>query len=458
MQVTETLSEGLKREFRVVVPATELDSRLTSKLEEMKATTQIRGFRPGKVPVQHLRRLVGRQTMSQIVQDLLSELANKTLNDRGERAALQPTFDLTEDEEEAERVLSAKADLEYAMKYEVLPQVTLGDFATIRIERPVADVPEEEIANELERLARGSATYVTKDGAAESGDRVTMDYVGKLDGEAFEGGSDTGANLVIGSNQFVPGFEEQLIGAKAGEDRVVTVTFPEDYGAPQLAGREASFDVSVKEVASPESVAIDDALAQKFGLDSVAKLRDAVKTQLQGQLEPFTRQKVKRRLLDQLDTMHAFDLPPTMVEREFEQVWREVLSDMERTGQKFDEENTEEEARTYYRAIAERRVRLGLVLAEIGDRNKIEVTEQELQRALNNEIRRYPGREQQIYNFYRENPSALNALRAPIFEEKVVDYILELADVRDKTVTREELTSFDEDEQGLPGRKSPGEA
>jgi trigger factor len=458
MQVTETLSEGLKREFRVVVPATELDSRLTSKLEEMKATTQIRGFRPGKVPVQHLRRLVGRQTMSQIVQDLLSELANKTLNDRGERAALQPTFDLTEDEEEAERVLSAKADLEYAMKYEVLPQVTLGDFATIRIERPVADVPEEEIANELERLARGSATYVTKDGAAESGDRVTMDYVGKLDGEAFEGGSDTGANLVIGSNQFVPGFEEQLIGAKAGEDRVVTVTFPEDYGAPQLAGREASFDVSVKEVASPESVAIDDALAQKFGLDSVAKLRDAVKTQLQGQLEPFTRQKVKRRLLDQLDTLHAFDLPPTMVEREFEQVWREVLSDMERTGQKFDEENTEEEARTYYRAIAERRVRLGLVLAEIGDRNKIEVTEQELQRALNNEIRRYPGREQQIYNFYRENPSALNALRAPIFEEKVVDYILELADVRDKTVTREELTSFDEDEQGLPGRKSPGEA
>lgn len=450
MQVTETLADGLKREFKVVVPAQELDSRLTQRLEEMKATTQIRGFRPGKVPVQHLRRLVGRQTMSQIVQDILNELANKTLSDRGERAALQPTFDLTEDEQEAEKVLDAKADLEYAMRYEVLPPVTLGDFGSIRIERPVVEVDEAQVDREMERLARNSATYNTKEGAAESGDRVTIDYVGKLDGVPFEGGSDQNANLVLGSNQFVPGFEEQLIGASAGDQRTVTVTFPADYGAANLAGRDATFDVTVREVASPETVAIDDALAQKFGLESVDRLRDAVRQQVQSQYAPFTRQKLKRRLLDALDEMHALELPPTMVEREFESVWRQVLDDMTRSNKTFEEAGTtEEETRDYYRQIAERRVRLGLVLAEIGDKNKIEVTEQELQRALNAELRRYPGREQQIFNFYKENPAALNQLRAPIFEDKVIDFILDQAQVSDKVVSIDELTTLDEDE--VPG-------
>ncbi len=451
MQVTETLAEGLKREFKVVVPASELDSRLSARLEELKGTAQIKGFRPGKVPVSHLRRLVGKSTMSQIVQDILTETANQTLTERSERAAFQPSFDLTEDEEEANRVLEGKADLEYAMKYEILPEVTVGDLTSISVERQIVDIPEEEIAAELQRLAAQSASYSPREGAAQSGDRVTIDYVGKIDGEPFEGGADNDAPLLLGSGQFIPGFEEQLIGLSAGDERTITVTFPLEYGATHLAGKEATFDVKVKEVAAPENATVDDDLAKRLGLESLAKLRETVRQQLSAQFEPFTRQKVKRRLLDKLDEMHSFDLPPTMVDREFETVWREVQADMQRSGKTFaDEGTTEEETRDYYRKIAERRVRLGLVLAEIGERNSIDVSEQELQRALNAELRRYPGQEQKIYTFYRENPNALSGLRAPIFEEKVVDYILSQANVTDRVVSQEELTSFDEDDPDAP--------
>jgi trigger factor len=443
MQVTETLSEGLKREFKIVVPASELDSRLTAKLEELKGTARIKGFRPGKVPVNHLRKLVGRQTMSEIVQDILREQSKQILSQRGERAALQPSFDLTEDEKEAERVLDAKADLEFSVRYEVLPKVELGDFKSIKIERPIVEIDEEDVERGLAQLARANATYSAKKGPAEEGDRVTIDYVGKLGGEPFEGGSDKGTQLVLGSDQFIPGFEQQLVGVKPGEARTLTISFSVDYGAKHLAGKEATFDVSVKEVWSPDSVAVDDALAEKLGLESVAKLRDAVRRQLDSQNGPLVRQRVKRHLLDALDEMHKFEPPPTMVEQEFNAIWREVLADLKNRGKSFEDEgSTEDEQRTNYREIADRRVRLGLVLAEIGERNRIDIGDAELQRALSEEMRRNPGREKEVAELYRSNPAAVSRLRAPLFEDKVIDFLMELVDVTDRQVTREELIAL----------------
>lgn len=440
MQVTETLAEGLKREFKVVVPAAEMDSRLVTRLEEIKGTAQIKGFRPGKVPVSHLRRIVGRQTMSEIVNDILREQTNEILSQRGERAAQQPTYDLPEDEKEAEKVLDAKADFEFSMSYEVLPKVELGDFKTIAIDRPVVAVADEDLDRSLLQLARANATYSAKDGKAADGDRVTIDYVGNLDGEVFDGGSDNGAQLVLGSEQFIPGFEEQLVGVTADDTKTLDITFPDDYGATHLAGKTAQFDVTVKEVAAPDSVAIDDELAKKLGLENVDQLKDAVRRQLDGQNAPLVRQRIKRQLLDALDDMHKFEPPPSMVDQEFDGVWREVEADLERSGQTFaDQDTTEEEQRIYYRGIADRRVRLGLVLAEIGERNRIEVTDAELQRAVADEIRRSPGQQNELAEFYQNNPAAVTRLRAPLFEEKVVDFLLELVNVTEKPMSREEL-------------------
>ena len=459
MAVTETLSEGLKREFKVVVPASEMDSRLLARLEELKGTAQIKGSRPGKVPVQHLRRLVGRQNMSEIVQDVLREQTNEILSQRGERAAQQPSYDLTEDEKEAEKVLDGKADFEFSLRYEVLPKVVLGDFKSISIERPVVDVPADEVDAGLARLAQANATYSEKKGKAAEGDRVTIDYVGKLGDEAFEGGADQGAQIIIGSKQFIPGFEEQLVGAVAGEERVLKVSFPTDYGAANLAGNEANFEVKVKEVAGADNLAVDDALAEKLGLESLEKLRTAVEQQLDSQNGPLVRQRVKRQLLDALDDLHKFEPPPTMVEQEFEAVWQDVVSEMENSGKSFEDDGSNEEtSRAYYGGIADRRVRLGLVLAEIGESNKIDVTDAELQRALSDEVRRSPGREKEITEYYQSNPAAVSRLRAPLFEEKVVDFLLELVNVTDKPVTRPELIALVEaDEAGAVPGEAAGE-
>ncbi len=448
MQVTETLAEGLKRKLEIVVPASELDSRLSARLEDLKGRVRLNGFRPGKVPVAHLRRLYGKATMAEIVQELLNENARKTLEERGERAALQPSFDLPEDEGEANEILTGKKDLAYTMSYEVLPKFTLGDFRGIKIERPIVDVTEAEVDERLQQLAKDSRPYEAKEGAAEDGDRLTISYLGKIDGEPFEGGADENAFVVVGSGRFIPGFEEQLLGATAGEERVLSVTFPENYGAANLAGKAATFDVTVKEVASPKDAEIDEEFAKRFGIDSLDKLKEALRDQLVSQFGAATRQKVKRQLLDALDEKHQFELPPTMVEQEFNNIWGQVEQDMQRSGRSFEDENTTEEtAKADYRKIAERRVRLGLVLSEIGEQAKVQVTDEEVQRALVDRIRQFPGQEQQVYEFYKNNPDALASLRAPIFEEKVVDYLLELADVTDKTVSKDELLAEDEDEK-----------
>lgn len=446
MQVNATVVEGLRREFEVVVPAAELDDRLVTRLNQLKDEVRIKGFRPGKVPVTHLRRLYGRSAMAEIVQSVINEVARDTLADRGERAALQPDFKLPEDEGAAEKILSGDADLTYTMSYEILPKVELGEFSSIAIERPVAEMSDAEVDEEVTKLAESARSFSAKAGAAETGDRLTIAYAGKVDGEPFQGGTDENATVRLGTSQFIPGFAEQLEGMSAGEEKTITVTFPEDYGARHLAGKEATFDVTVKEVAAPDAIVVDDELAKRLGLESLDQLRDAIRQQLQTRYGLQTRQKVKRQLLDQLDGMHAFELPPKMVEQEFDNIWRQIVGEMGQTGRTFEDEGTTEEAaREEYRKIAERRVRLGLVLSEIGERNKIEVTEPEVQRALQAQLRQFPGREKQLIDYYRSNPDAIASLRAPIFEEKVVDYLLELVKVTDKTVSREELMKEEDD-------------
>jgi trigger factor len=444
MQINETLSDGLKRGLTVTIPAAELGSRLSVRLDELKDRVRIKGFRPGKVPVSHLRRVYGKAAMAEIVQSLLGETTQQAISERGERAAMQPKIAMTEDEAEATKVLEGNADLTFTLEYEVLPTFELGDFKGLKIERPVVPVSPEEIELGLQRLADSTRTYAPIDREAREGDRVTFDYVAKSNDEIFETKADT--QILLGSGQFIPGFEDALVGVRNGDQKTIEVTFPENYQATHLAGKPATFEVTIKEVSEPGEVVLDDEFAKGLRLESMEKLREAIGKQIESEYGRATRQRVKRQMLDQLDTLHAFPLPANLVEQEFENIWRQVQHDIEHHAKSFEAEGTsEEEARKDYRTIAERRVRLGLVLSRIGESAEVTVTDEELQGALYEQARRYRGQEKQVFEHYRKNPDALQALRAPIFEEKVVDYVLEFANVTEKTVSKEELLAEDED-------------
>jgi trigger factor len=450
MQVTQTLDEGLKREFKIVVPAEDLDARLTERLATLKDRVVINGFRKGKVPLAHLKKLYGKSVMAEVVEQVVADANRKIVDDNGLKLAMQPKVSLTEDEAEVEGIIAGRHDLAMTVALEVLPKVELQDISGLTIEKLVTDVTDAEIDEAIERIAKQNRTYAAKaEGeAAADGDRVTIDFVGKIDGEAFEGGSAEGQALELGSNTFIPGFEEQLVGAKVGEDRVVSVTFPADYGRADFAGKAASFDVSVKAIETPGEMKIDDELAKGLGLDGLEALKNTVREQIAAEYARVSRQRVKRELLDALDKQYGFELPPTLVSDEFETVWRRVQTEMASTNRSFaDEETTEDEAREEYRKIAERRVRLGLVLAEIGETHDVKVTDDEVTRALVERARQFPGQEQQVWDFYRQNQQALAELRAPIFEDKVVDVILEKATVTEKKVTREELLADPEGEE-----------
>jgi len=456
MQVTETLSEGLKRELKIVVPATDLEARLTTRLGELKNQVRIKGFRPGKVPVAHLRKVYGRSVMAEIVQAMVTETSQNALNERDERPAFQPDISFAESEAEIEDVMEGKADLAYNVSFEVMPEIELADLSGIKLTREVTEVPDSDVDQALERLADQNRPYEPrKEGEkAQDGDRVTIDYEGSIDGVPFEGGKGENSYLVLGSNQFIPGFEEQIVGVKAGDEVTVTVTFPDDYPAEQLAGKKADFAVKLHEVAVPGDLAIDDEFAKGLGLESLDQLKDALREQIQNEHMNVTRRKLKRELLDALDETHSFELPPTLVEQEFDSIWGQMTNDMEQAGRTWDDEDSsEEEAREEYRTIAERRVRLGLVLAEIGEKNSVQVSEEEVNQALIQQARQFPGQEQQVWEYYQKNPEALASLRAPIFEDKVVDYIVDVADVTDKTVTREELLR-DPEEDKKPAKKT----
>jgi trigger factor len=448
MQITETAREGLRRELKIVVPRADMSTRLEERLEQIRGQVQLRGFRRGKVPVTHLRKVYGKQAMAEIVNDLVNSRTGEILVERGEKAAQKPEISMTEDEKEAEAILSGAADFEFTVAYEVLPEITAPELGGIKIERPLAEVSDADVEAEVSQIAESARSYEEKKGKSALKDRVTIDYAGSIDGEFFDGGSDTDAQLVLGSGRFIPGFEDQLVGKKAGDSVIVSVTFPTEYAASQLAGKEAKFDVTVKKVETPGELVIDDELAKQLGVESAAKLREMVRTQIEGRYGSFTRARVKRQVLDRLDEMTGFELPQKMVEQEFQNIWSQVTGELERNNRSFeDEDTTEEKAREEYRKLAERRVRLGLLLAHIGEAAKIEVTEDELQRAVLDQVRRYPGQEQQVYEYFRQHPDAVAGLRAPIYEDKVVDHIVAQASVTDKNVSKDELTRMDEEEE-----------
>jgi trigger factor len=452
MQVTETLAEGLKREYRVVVPLSDLDAKVNERLGEIKDRVRINGFRPGKVPVAHLKRIYGKSVMAEAIEQAVREANASIVADHGLKLAMEPKITLPSAENEMSDLIHGKVDLAYSVAMEILPKIVLGDFKSIQLEKPMAEVTEAEVDESIGRIAEQNRPFAAKaEGAkAESGDKVTISFTGSIDGAPFEGGTGEDVAVVIGSKSFIPGFEEQLIGIGAGENRTVKVTFPQNYLSATLAGKEAVFEVTAKSIEAPGAVTIDDAFAKSLGIDSLQALKDAVRDRLTREHATATRQKVKRALLDALDATHKFDLPPTLVEEEFANVWRTVTGDLQSQGRTFaDEGTTEEAARAEYRAIAERRVRLGLVIAEIGGNNDIKVTDEELNRALVERARQFPGQEQQIWDHYRKTPAALASLRAPIFEEKVVDFLLELVKVTEKPVSREELYR-DEDEGKAP--------
>ncbi|HLH95275.1 MAG TPA: trigger factor [Xanthobacteraceae bacterium] len=451
MQVTESVSDGLKREFNVTVPAADLEARVTERLGELKGRVRINGFRPGKVPLSHLKKLYGRSVMAETIESVVREANAKIVGDHGFKLAMEPRVTMPEEAAEVENVLSGKSDLAYRVALEVLPKIELADFSHIRLERLVAEVTEPEVDAALQKFAQDARPYLPKgpDGRIEAGDRAMINFSGKIDGVPFEGGSGEDVGVNVGSGTFIPGFEDQITGMAAGETRVVKVTFPGNYNNAQLAGREAEFEVTVKSIDSPGTVTLDEDFAKSLGLESLAKLRETLKARLQQEHTAQSRQKLKRKLLDELDQLHKFAGPPTLIAEEFKNVWNVVENDLKASGRTFaDEGTTEEKAREEYQAIAERRVRLGLVLAEIGERNAIQVSDDELTREIVERTRQFPGREQEIWDYYRKNPAALAAVRAPLFEDKVIDFILELAEVREKQVSREEL--FREDEELPP--------
>jgi trigger factor len=450
MQVKETVAEGLKHEFQISVPAADLDAKAGLRLVELKDKVRINGFRPGKVPVSHLKKVYGRSVMAETIDQTIRDANSQLFTERGFRLATEPKVTMPTEEKEVEELLSGKSDLTYTVAIEVVPPIVLADFKSFKVEKPVAEVTDAEVEDAVKRIADQNKAFAAKgEGAkAESGDRVTVSFKGTIEGTAFEGGSAENIPVTIGSNTFIPGFEEQLTGIGAGETRTLQVTFPATYGNAQLAGKPAEFETTASLIEAPQETTIDDEFAKTLGLESLDKLKDAARERISAEFAGATRQRVKRILLDRLDETHRFDAPPTLVDDEFNQMWNSVKSEMEQAGKTFaDEDTTEEAAKEEYRKIADRRVRLGLVLSEIGEKNKITVTDDEVGRAVIERARQMPGREKEVWDFYRNNANALAQLRAPIYEDKVVDFILELATVTEKKVSREELYKDDEAEK-----------
>ena len=456
MRVTETLNEGLKRKLDVSIPATDLAVKLDEKLNELKGSVQIKGFRPGKVPFAHLKKVYGRSAMSEVMREAMNSGVAKTLQERSERPALQPVIDLTEDQSELDKMFDLKADLDFTVSYEILPKVKLMDLSTIEIERPIVEVADEEVDREYARFVDGNRPFAVKDGKAEKGDRVTMNFIGRIDGELFQGGEAEGAMVVLGSGQFLPGFEDQLVGAKKDDTLKVNATFPDDYSAADLAGKKAIFDVLVTGLEAPTDIAIDDEFAKQFGVNSISELKNKIKEQISNQYMTLTRRRVRRLVLDALDKGHEFDVPQNLYDEEFKTIWERVKHEVEHHGRSFEAEGTtEEQAKEDYRRIANRRVRLGLVVAEIGTENQVKVEDAELQQALIAEVQRFPGQEQQVYDYYRKTPQALNALRAPLFEGKVIEFVISKSKVTDKVVTRDELSDLVAQDQELNAKENP---
>jgi len=443
MEITETNTEGLRREFKVVVAASEIDQQITRRLNEIGRTVRLPGFRPGKVPISVLRKRYGRAVMGEVLERVVSDGSTEALRARNLRPAVRPKIEIVS--------FNEGTDLEYKMAFEVLPEIRPTDFTEIKVERLRPEVPESEIQTALERIAQRQRKSEPVERGAEKGDAVVIDFKGAIDGKEFPGGAAEGYTLELGAGAFIPGFEDQLVGVKAGEARTVEVTFPADYGAADLAAKAAQFAVTVKEVRAFQPQPIDDTLAQAVGMENLAELRQTVAAQIERDYAGLARQRLKRNLLDRLAEQHEFPVPEGMVDVEFESIWRQLEQERERqkaAGELDDEGIDEAELKAEYRAIAVRRVRLGLLLAEVGRAHNITVTPEEINRALTGQARRFPGQERKIIEHYRDHPEAIDQIRAPIFEDKVIDFILERAQVTDRSVPPSELLKDEDEEEG----------
>jgi trigger factor len=432
MQVTQINAEGLKHEFKVVVPASLLETRMQDKLAEIARNVAMPGFRPGKVPMTIVRKKYGGSVMGEVLENAVNDGTGQAIGTNSLRPAMQPKVEIIKYEE--------GSDLEFSVTVEVLPEIKTMDFATISLERDKAVVPDSEVDDALAKIAERNESSEPVKRAAKAGDVLVIDFVGKTDGVAFPGGTAEGYSLKLGSNTFIPGFEDQLIGAKAESDVEVNVTFPEGYGNEALAGKPALFEVKVKEVRAPKVAEVDDELAKAVGLENLDALKTAIKDEITRELDGYSRMKLKRALLDALAAGHDFPVPPGMLDAEFEAIWKQVEADKEAGRQDAaDAGKSDDELKAEYRTLAERRVRLGLLLAEVGRVNEISVTQEDLNRGIMMEARRYPGQEHLVLQYYQKNTEALESLRAPLYEEKVVDFILELAQITDKEVSVDDL-------------------
>jgi len=442
MQITESHTEGLKHAFTIVVDAGTIAARTEARLQQLRQTVQIKGFRRGKVPVSLLQKLYGDGVRGEVMQAAVQDSTDSAMKQHDLKPAMQPRIDVVKFEN--------NSDLEFKLEVEVLPAIEPMDFTTLKLERPVCEVTPNEADEAIQRLAEQQRAFADKadDAGAEEGDVVVIDYDGKIDGVQFEGGKSENVSVQIGQKMFIPGFEEQLVGAKKGDEKQLKVTFPEEYGAKHLAGKDAVFDVKVHQVRAPEAVTIDDAFAEKLGLESLEKLREAMQERITTDYKSISRSRLKRALLDALDKAHAFEVPPGMLSAEEDQIWQQFQQELQRRGQTLaDQDKSEEELRKEYRVIADRRVRLGLLLAEIGQRNTITVPEEAMRDALFRQASQFPGQEKLLFEYYQKNPQALASLRAPLYEDRVVDFVLELAQVTDKPVSREELFKEPDDEE-----------
>ena len=434
MQVTETLSDGLKRAYTVIVPAADIEQRRGKRLAELGKQLRLPGFRPGKVPLPVVKQRYGTAVSAEVLEDSVQEATQQVLSDRGLRAAMTPKVDLVSADE--------TCDLEFKVEVELLPDIQMPDFGAIAVTRLKAEPQVETIDKALHDIATRQRELVeeAEPRPAATGDFLTVDYLGKVDGVAFPGGLGTDADIEVGGTGFIPGFTEQMAGMAPGETRTIDVNFPENYGSKELAGKAATFEITAKKLKRPVLPAIDDELGQKLGLDDLAQLREILGSQVQREYDQLSRMRVKRQLLDALAKVATFEVPPGMVESEFAQIWQRIEADRSKGEADAEDAGKDDDTlRAEYRGIAERRVRLGLLLNEIGRVNAITVSPDELTRAMRTEAARYPGQEAQVMEFFRKNPQAADGLRGPIYEDKVVDFVLELADVTDRSVTPEEL-------------------
>lgn len=431
MQVSETLNDGLKRGYEITITGAELAAKVDEKLVEAQPEIEMKGFRKGKVPMALLKKQFGPRLIGEAMQESVDGAMQSHLEESGDRPAMQPEVKMVnEDWKEGD-------DVVVAMTYEALPEIPEVDFKSFTLEKLVVTPAEDDIAEAMANLAASAQNFEAKDGAAEDGDQVVIDFLGKVDGEAFEGGAAEDYPLTLGSNSFIPGFEEQLVGASAGEEKNVEVSFPEEYGAEHLAGKAAIFECKIKEVKAPAAAELNDELAKQFGAESLDALRGQIEERLKSEYTGASRAVMKRGLLDQLDAAVKFDLPPSLVDAEAGQIahqlWHEENPDVE------GHDHAEVEPTDEHKTLAERRVRLGLLLAELGQKNDVQVSDAEMTQAIMNQARQYPGQEREFFEFIQKNQAAQQQLRAPLFEDKVVDFVFEMAEITDKEVSKDDL-------------------